>query len=145
MRSLWVSVSLAVSISCAQSLAATMPRANSAVTYVWEDVEGVASWYSLDDPGVTPWTANAERFDDQALTCAIWGAPFDARLRVTNLANGRSIIVRVNDRGPAERLILAESRIIDLTKTAFATIANPVVGLIRVRVELISGAASPSL
>jgi len=144
MRSLWVSVSLAVSISFVQSLAATVPQAAVSL-YAWEDVEGVASWYSRDDPGVTPWTANAERFDDQALTCAIWGAPFDARLRVTNLANGRSIIVRVNDRGPAERLILAESRIIDLTKTAFATIANPVVGLIRVRVELISGAASPSL
>ena len=131
MRSLWAGVLFATSIACVQSLALA-----SSTIYVWEDLEGVASWYSLDDPGVTPWTANAERFDDQVLTCAIWGVPFDTRLCVTNLENGRSVIVRVNDRGPAERLVFAESRIIDLTKTAFAAIADPATGLIRVRVEL---------
>ena len=75
----------------------------------WDIMEGWASWYSAEDPGVVPWTASTERFDDQALTCAMWGVPFQTRLKITNLANGRSVIVRVNDRGPAEDLILKDA------------------------------------
>ena len=102
----------------------------------WEDLEGTASWYSVTDPGVVALTASTERFNDRDLTCAMWGVPFNARLKVTNLHNGRSVIVRVNDRGPAEDLVLTQDRVIDLTKTAFAAIAEPGQGLIRVRVEL---------
>jgi rare lipoprotein A len=103
--------------------------------HIWR-LEGVASWYSSTDPGVRLLTANQEPFDETAMTCAMWGVPFDTMLRVTNLTNGRFIVVRVNDRGPAERLVLSENRIIDLSKGAFGQIARHKQGLIRVRVEL---------
>lgn len=66
----------------------------------------------------------------------MWGVPFHTRLLVTNLENGRSVMVRVNDRGPAEDLVLTQHRVVDLTKAAFAAIADPGQGLIRVRVQL---------
>jgi len=98
--------------------------------------EGLASWYSEEDPGILKTTANMELFDDKRFTCAVWGFPFHSLLKVTNLENGRSIYVRVNDRGPAKRLV-QEGRIIDLTKTAFAEIDDLDKGLIRVAVEVI--------
>mgnify|MGYP001582340637 FL=1 len=96
-------------------------------------IKGNASWYSQDDPGILLTTANMERFDDSQLTCAIWDLPFNTILKVTNLENGKSVIVRVNDRGPARRL----NRTIDLTKTAFSKIADLEKGLADVSVEII--------
>jgi rare lipoprotein A len=96
-------------------------------------IKGNASWYSQDDPGILLTTANMERFDDSQLTCAIWDLPFNTILKVTNLENGKSVIVRVNDRGPARRL----NRTIDLTKTAFSKIADLDKGLADVSVEII--------
>ncbi len=96
-------------------------------------IKGKASWYSQDDPGILLTTANMETFDDSQLTCAMWDLPFDTILKVTNLENGKSVIVRINDRGPAKRL----NRIIDLTKTAFSRIADPGKGLADVSVEII--------
>lgn len=95
---------------------------------------GLASWYSENSPGIRKHTANNEIFDDEAMTCAMWGAPFDQRLKVTNLANGKSVVVRVNDRGPHPRFF-QEGRIIDLTKAAFSQIAPTKNGLIRIRIE----------
>jgi len=96
-------------------------------------IKGIASWYSQDDPGILETTANMERFNDSQLTCAIWGLPFNAILKVTNLENGKSVIVRVNDRGPAKRL----NRAIDLTKEAFLRIADLDKGLIEASIEII--------
>ncbi|MFC1666256.1 septal ring lytic transglycosylase RlpA family protein [Candidatus Omnitrophota bacterium] len=98
--------------------------------------KGMASWYSEEDPGVLETTANMEQFDDTRLTCAVWQIPFDTILKVTNLENGKSVYVRVNDRGPAKRLV-KKGRIIDLTKTAFSKISDLKKGLIRVKVEII--------
>jgi rare lipoprotein A len=95
--------------------------------------KGIASWYSQEDPGILETTANMERFDDTQLTCAMWDVPFDTIVKVTNLENGRYILVRVNDRGPAKRL----RRIIDLTKGAFSKIGDLNKGLINVLVEII--------
>ena len=67
------------------------------------------------------------------MTCAMWDVPFGTQLRVTNLESGRSVVVRVNDRGPNKRL----GRLIDLTQSAFAKIADPARGLTRVRVEVL--------
>lgn len=91
---------------------------------------GTASWYSESDPGIRKHTANGEIFDESRLACASWDYKFGTRLRVTNLANGKSVICIVNDRGPARRL----RRIIDLTKAAYRRIAPLKTGLIRVRV-----------
>ena len=98
---------------------------------------GVASWYSVDDPGIQPLTASGEPFDDTQLTCASWSLPFGARLHVTNLETGQQVVVRVNDRGPARRLV-AEGRVIDLSKAAFRQIASLEHGLVPVRVELLA-------
>jgi len=96
-------------------------------------IKGKASWYSQNDPGILLTTANMERFDDSLLTCAVWDLPFNTILKVTNLENGKSVLVRVNDRGPARRL----NRPIDLTKEAFSRIADLDKGLADVSVEII--------
>jgi len=96
-------------------------------------IKGKASWYSQNDPGIALTTANMEVFDDSQLTCAMWDIPFNTILKVTNIENGKSVIVRVNDRGPARRL----NRPIDLTKAAFSKIADLDKGLADVFVEII--------
>ena len=92
---------------------------------------GIASWYSETDPGINPHTANGEIFDDSKLTCASWDYHFGTLLKVTNPMNGKSVVCRVNDRGPHKRL----QRLIDLTQAAFNQIADPRHGLVRVSVQ----------
>lgn len=98
---------------------------------------GYASWYSRSDPGVNHRTANNETFNDQAMTCAMWGVPFDTMLGVTNKSNGKYVVVRVNDRGPHRRFVKDQDRVIDLTKAAFVQISSVKNGLIPVKVEKI--------
>ncbi|MBN2482883.1 MAG: septal ring lytic transglycosylase RlpA family protein [Candidatus Omnitrophica bacterium] len=98
--------------------------------------QGVASWYSETDPGILPTTANMEKFDDSQLTCALWDVPFNTLIKVKNLENGKYVVVRVNDRGPARRLV-KNGRIIDLTRAAFARIASLDRGLIPVEITLL--------
>lgn len=72
---------------------------------------GIASWYGSESG---THTANGERFNPHGYTAASWYLPFNSKVRVTNLKNGRSVIVRVNDRGPHKRL----HRLIDLSQAA---------------------------
>ena len=72
---------------------------------------GVASYYS--DKFVGRKTANGERYRKGKRTAAHQTLPFGTRVKVTNLKNGRSVTVRINDRGP-----FAKGRIIDLSKSA---------------------------
>ncbi len=97
---------------------------------------GKASYYSKKSPGIKRHTANNEIFDDNELTCAIWGVEFGRRIRVTNLENGKSVIVRVNDRGPSEECVL-EGRVIDLTKNAFRRLGSLKNGLLNVELEFL--------
>lgn len=90
---------------------------------------GIASWYGEELRGRP--MANTKPFDPDKLTCAHWDHPLGTKLKVTNIKNGKSVIVRVTDRGPAKRL----NRIIDLSAAAFKHLAKPEVGLIRVKVE----------
>lgn len=96
-----------------------------------------ASWYSLNDHTYA-WrhttTANGEVFDENALTAASWLYPMNTRLKVTNVANGKSVIVRINDHGPSKRLV-RKGRIIDLSRGAFARIADLNSGVIQVSIE----------
>ncbi|WP_203916946.1 septal ring lytic transglycosylase RlpA family protein [Rugosimonospora africana] len=64
-------------------------------------------------------TANGENFDPNAFTAASKTLPFNTRVRVTNPANGKSVVVRINDRGP-----YVSGRCLDLTRAAFAAIAS---------------------
>ena len=77
-----------------------------------------------------------EIFDDTDMTCAMWDVPFHQKIRVTNLENGQSVVVRVNDRGPHKRLV-REGRVIDLSKGAFRQISGLSQGLISVKIEFI--------
>lgn len=97
---------------------------------------GRASWYSRYSPGINKRTANNEIFNDQALTAAMWDVPFNQLVKVTNLDNGKSVVVRVNDRGPHKRFV-RRGRVIDLSRQAFLQIAPPRKGLINVQIELL--------
>ncbi|MBM7077668.1 septal ring lytic transglycosylase RlpA family protein [Micromonospora humida] len=77
-------------------------------------------------------TANGENFDPSALTAAHKTLPFNTKVRVTNPANGKSVTVRINDRGP-----FIDGRCIDLSRAAFATIASVDVGALTVRYEVL--------
>jgi rare lipoprotein A len=78
-------------------------------------------------------TANGEIFNPNDFTAANRTMPFNTRVRVTNLANGKSTVVRINDRGP-----YAGDRCLDLSRAAFAAIANLSAGVINVRYEVLS-------
>lgn len=73
--------------------------------------EGVASYYGRELAGNR--TASGERFDPRQLTAAHRSLPLGSKLRVTNKSNGKSVIVRVNDRGP-----FTKSRLIDVSYAA---------------------------
>ncbi len=92
---------------------------------------GIASWYGEDFHGRL--TANGEVFDMHRLTAAHPTLPLPSRVKVTNLANGRSLTVRVNDRGP-----FVGSRIIDLSRGAARSLDLEKSGVGRVRVEFLS-------
>lgn len=80
-------------------------------------------------------TANGEAFDANALTMAHRTLPFGARVRITNLHNRRSVVVRVNDRGPFVR-----SRIADVSAAAARALGMTRTGLAAARIELIDAA-----
>ncbi len=73
--------------------------------------EGIASWYGPDFHEKR--TANGEIYDMYEMTAAHKSIPFNVYVKVTNLENGKSVVVRINDRGP-----FVKDRIIDLTHTA---------------------------
>lgn len=79
-------------------------------------------------------TASGEVFDDTKLTCATRGVKMGKLLKVTNIGNGKSVVVRVNDIGPNKKLY-KKGRIIDLSKAAFKKIASLKSGVIHVSVE----------
>ena len=95
--------------------------------------EGLASWYGNDFHGRL--TANGEVFDMDALTAAHPTLPMPCYARVTNLSNGKSLIVRVNDRGPYHG-----NRLIDVSNKAAELLEFKGNGLARVRVESVGRA-----
>ncbi len=96
--------------------------------------DGIASWYGRDFHGRK--TANGEIYDMNAISAAHPTMPLPSYARVTHLENSRSIIVRVNDRGP-----YAKGRIIDLSTGAAQALGSLGQGLAPVRVEYVSRAA----
>jgi rare lipoprotein A len=95
------------------------------------DERGTASFYGARHQGKC--TASGERFDQAGLTAAHRRLPFNTRVQVTNLANGRSVVVRVNDRGPHTR-----SRLIDLSRSAAEELGMVASGTAKVRVQSLS-------
>jgi rare lipoprotein A len=91
---------------------------------------GVASYYAKKLDGRV--TASGERYDMKELTAAHRTLPFGSRVKVTNLHNGKSVVVRINDRGP-----YAENRVIDLSYAAARALQFIDRGTTRVRLDVI--------
>lgn len=97
-----------------------------------EELEiGTASWYGQEFQGNT--TANGELYDLNGLTAAHQTLPFGSTIRVTNLNNNKSILLRVNDRGPH-----IGRRLIDVSWAAAKRLGFVNSGLTRVRVQVVS-------
>ncbi|HET8966799.1 MAG TPA: septal ring lytic transglycosylase RlpA family protein [Candidatus Acidoferrum sp.] len=94
--------------------------------------EGNASWYGPPFHGRR--SSNGEVYDMNKLTAAHRTMAFNTMVRVTNLTNGRSVVVRITDRGP-----FVENRIIDLSRAAAQEIESIGPGVVPVRVEVVSG------
>ena len=93
-------------------------------------LEGIASFYAQDFHGKQ--TSNGETFDMDALTAAHRTFPFGTKVRVTNLENNKTVVVRVNDRGPFK-----EGRMIDLSMGAAKEIDLIRTGTARVRLDVL--------
>jgi rare lipoprotein A len=93
--------------------------------------EGMASFYGAELAGHR--TANGDRFNPNDLTAAHRTLPLGTRIRVTNKANGKSVVVRINDRGP-----FAKGRILDVSRAAAEKISMIRSGTARVMIERIS-------
>ena len=96
------------------------------------DERGIASWYGDEFQGRP--TSSGEPFDKNKLTAAHRSLPLPSWVRVTNLANGRSVVVRVNDRGPFSD---PERRIIDVSHAAAVELGMVETGTASVRVQAV--------
>ena len=95
-------------------------------------VTGKASWYGPGFRGKK--TASGEIYDDSKLTAAHKSLPLGSKAKVTNLSNGKTVDVEINDRGP-----FVEDRIIDLSQAAARALGMIHRGIAKVRVDLIGG------
>ena len=116
---------LSVLVSACSSVPHPKTSANSRVLET-----GKASYYA--DKYQSRPTASGEPFNQFAKTAAHKRLPFGSLVQVTNLRNGKNIVVKINDRGPFVR-----GRIIDLSKSAFSAIANLREGVIPVSIRLV--------
>lgn len=119
---LGVAVALFLSCCCPSAEARGVPAPNEQI--------GIASWYGYQHSGRR--TANGEIHDPRLSTAAHRHLPFGSMVKVTNLANGSSVIVRINDRGPYPK-----GRLIDLSESAANRLGFLTVGLASVSVQLI--------
>jgi rare lipoprotein A len=99
--------------------------------------EGNASWYGAPFHGRR--ASNGEIYDMHKLTAAHRTLPFDTMVRVTNVNNGKSAVVRITDRGP-----FVDNRIIDLSFAAAQEIAAIGAGVVPIRLEVISAGVDPT-
>lgn len=97
---------------------------------VGETEHGYASWYGSENGSHT---ASGEHFNPQALTAAHRRLPFGSIVRVTNEENGKSVDVRINDRGP-----FAGGRIIDVSSAAAEELGMKTAGVVRVELDVLS-------
>ena len=91
---------------------------------------GVVSWYGDKFHGRK--TASGEKYDKHELTAAHKSLPFGTKVKVTNIRNGKSVVVEINDRGP-----YAKSRVLDLSQAAFSEIGHTNTGVMKVEYEII--------
>jgi len=108
-----------------------IPPADPVVAVVSRQIlNGWASWYGPGFHGA--YSASGEAFNPHAMTAAHLSLPFGTQVRVTNLDNGRSVVVRINDRGP-----YGGGRILDVSQGAAAALGMINSGVVRVRVDVL--------
>lgn len=93
--------------------------------------EGQCSYYADKFHGRS--TASGERYDKTLFTCAHMTLPYGTNLKVTNLTNGKSVVVKVNDRGP-----FSPNRVVDVSKAAAEALEMITAGVVKVRLEITS-------
>ncbi|MBZ0130577.1 MAG: septal ring lytic transglycosylase RlpA family protein [Rhodobacteraceae bacterium] len=118
-----------VSLSVLAACAAPQDQTVSAVQTT-KTIYGAASWYGSEFQGRR--TASGEKFDKESLTAAHPTLPFATLVRVTNESNGKSVVVRINDRGP-----FTGKRIIDLSQRAAQIIGIMHSGVGPVKLEIL--------
>lgn len=92
---------------------------------------GIASYYGKGLHGSR--TASGERHNRHEMVAAHKSLPFGTKVKVTNLSNGKEVIVKINDRGP-----FVKGRVIDLSYGAFSKIENPGKGITKVKLEVLN-------
>lgn len=100
------------------------------VSFDHYQLEGIASWYGGKFQGRL--TANGEVFDTNQLTAAHRELPFGTIVRVTNVENARTVVVRINDRGP-----FVDNRVIDLSRAAADLIGLTAAGIAPVAIDIL--------
>jgi len=130
----WVASSFGLALAVAGC--ATTPTTSTAPRSTVVEVsghaqEGLCSWYGKEQHGHL--TASGQRFDMYQLTAAHRTLAMGTRVRVTNVRNGHSVVVRINDRGPYSR-----GRIIDVSYAAARELGMIDAGVVPVRVEVVS-------
>ena len=126
---LGVFTSVALALPAKMAFAKETPSHKSRVAYA-KTFTGVASYYGGKFHGRR--TASGEIFNKNAMTAAHRSLKFGTKVKVTNLRNGRAVLVRVNDRGPHVR-----GRIIDLSQAAAKKIGLAHAGTARVKLEVL--------
>jgi rare lipoprotein A len=106
------------------------PKTTSSVDRAGYAETGKASFYA--DKHQSKKTASGEIYDYKLNTAAHRTLPFGTKVRVTNMENGKSVVVKINDRGP-----FVKNRILDLSQSAFRSIADASSGVIEVKIEII--------
>ncbi len=124
LKTLWIVLFLMALSGC--SSIPTGGRDN----WIGHTESGEASFYA--DKFQNRKTASGERYNHSLKTAAHNKIPLGSSVKVTNKNNGKSVVVKVNDRGP-----FAKGRVIDLSKSAFNSISNPSSGVINVSIEVV--------
>jgi rare lipoprotein A len=147
LRRAWPAVLLGLTVACATGRApkASAPSAGpppstgsaAAPGPGWSE-EGMASWYGGDDGFEGKPTASGEIYDSSQMTAAHRELPLGTVVDVTNLDNGRSVRVRVNDRGP-----FLKGRVLDLSQEAARRLGVIGPGVAPVRIEIVSVGRRP--
>jgi len=113
---------------CLLSCSSTQFRSNP--KWIVYTESGKASFYAMKYQSIK--TASGERLDQYSLTAAHKTLPLGTKVKVTNLKNGKSVIVKINDRG-----FFVKGRVIDLTQSAFKKIGNIESGIINVNIVVV--------
>jgi rare lipoprotein A len=134
LTALVATLTVSTAVSATPSVNSTQPNVSAPATKLIAQSFGQASFYGNQPGEGGPLTANGERYNPGGLTAAHKTLPFGTRVRVTSPRTGRSVVVRINDRGP-----YAGNRVIDLSVGAARAIGLTSSGVGTVRMDVLGG------